>query len=118
MDAAAAWQRVESSPGLVGAVLAQLSNPEDLARAAGVSTLWRETANDDRAWERTCAALPLLAQLKSESWCELSWRQLFVQQRRCDHFASSKDRPTSCIGPRLELDHYPAGNPPRPATAR
>jgi hypothetical protein len=79
MDAAASWQRVESSMGLIAAIISQL-DPEDLVRASAVSRLWRDAATDEQLWQHTCTAIPLLAQLKAEAWCELSWRELFAQQ--------------------------------------
>eukprot|EP01043_Picozoa_sp_COSAG02_P071728 COSAG02_NODE_13225_length_1423_cov_1.303625_1_plen_392_part_10 len=106
MDAAALWQRVEGSVGLVAAVVAQLTDPEDLARVAAVSRVWREASRDERAWERMCAALPLLWRLKSAEGCGLGWRELFVQQQRCDYLAARPQR--MAIGPRLELEHYRA----------
>ena len=93
--------------GLIAAIISQLE-PEDLVRASAVSRLWRDAATDEQLWQHMCTAIPLLAQLKAEAWCELSWRELFAQQRRCDDIAKRAQDERVPIGPRHELEHYRA----------
>ena len=111
-SAAEAWRRIEGSAELLMTVLAKLDDGEDLSRAAAVSKSWRDAAFDDKAWERLGSLgeeMPLLVQLKAEPWCKLGWRQLYVQQRRCDYSDERVDAPARpAIGPRLELEHYRA----------
>ena len=79
--ALALWRRVEATAELLLAVLAQLDAANDLGRAAKVSKHWRGAAYEEELWKAHGTDMPLLAKLKAEPWCRLSWRQLFAQDR-------------------------------------
>merc|ERR1711969_398940 len=79
--ALALWRRVEATAELLLAVLSQLDAADDLGRAAKVCKHWRGAAYEEELWKAHGKGIPLLAKLKAEPWCRLSWRQLFAQDR-------------------------------------
>ena len=88
-------------------MLAQLDAANDLGRAAKVCKHWRGTAYEEELWKAHGKGMPLLAKLKAEPWCRLSWRQLFAQDRDIVCLTKRAAEPAGlAIGPRNELEHY------------
>lgn len=98
------WRRVENT-GLLAKIL-PLLDAENLSRAGSVSRIWRAAANE-RDWLQVCNTFPLLAEIKAEDWCELSYRQLFAQMKYAEYTAERTKRPSSkAFGPALRHEYF------------
>lgn len=102
------WRRVEDT-GLLANIV-PLLDAENLARAGSVSRVWRAAAlNDRELWLQVCSTFPLLVEIKAEAWCELSYRQLFVQMKEADYTAERAKEPShKAFGPALRHEYFGA----------
>ena len=82
---------VMNNDDLTWKIFSQLTELRDILRAEEVSREWHALMQDDRVWEPLCrryagkgldTGFGMLASLKSQPECRLSWRQLFVQRAR------------------------------------
>ena len=80
-----------NSDDLTGNIFLRLTELRDILSADGVSRKWHEVMQDDRVWEPLCrrfagkglaTGVGMLATVKTQPECQLSWRQLFVQRAR------------------------------------
>ena len=90
-----AFQRIEVTPGLLGAILLQL-DPEDFARAGATCPRWRvvvAASNESAVWAAACAPFPLIGLIRAQRIAATqaakpasgpqvadSWRDLYIQR--------------------------------------
>eukprot|EP01046_Picozoa_sp_COSAG06_P010440 COSAG06_NODE_570_length_14115_cov_11.866010_16_plen_677_part_00 len=101
------WQRIEGT--LLPTIMEQLDSAS-LSFACGVNKFWRRVACDELIWMRVCSPFPLISTLKSQTWCQLSYRELFAQHH-ASTFAAKSASEYECLqakafGPRLEHEYF------------
>lgn len=89
--AAAAVGYVVAVPGVLVSIIQQLvGTPADVARAGATSRAWRQAANSEQIWRLVCEStgvvgLGMKLKARLAGFCQLSWRQLYVQRTLADH---------------------------------
>jgi hypothetical protein len=121
-----AFQRIEVTPGLLGAILLQL-DPEDFARAGATCPRWRVVvvaSNESAVWAAACAPFPLIGLIRAQRIAATqaakpasgpqvadSWRDLYIQRvlanKRIETAAAESLPPTSDYLIGVELHHHP-----------
>ena len=103
-------------------IFSRLTELRDILRAEEVSREWHALMQDDRVWEPLCrrhagkglaTGFGMLASLKSQPECRLSWRQLFVQRARALKRPPKPKAPTGSAKPQSRAAGKAGARAPR-----